>query len=78
MSLGQSPLLIVHDRLRKRRVGRKLGQAFSLLWPGEVGFLMRHFFEASKDVTTGEGRIIAAVLFVGGLLLWFLGSNKRR
>jgi hypothetical protein len=37
------------------------------------------FFEASKDITTGEGRIVAAVFFVGGLLLWFLGSrgNKR-
>jgi hypothetical protein len=30
------------------------------------------FFEPSKDVTTGEGRIAAAVMFVGGLLLWFL------
>jgi len=34
------------------------------------------FFEASKDITTGEGRIVAAVLFVGGLLLWFLGSPR--
>jgi hypothetical protein len=34
------------------------------------------FFEPSKDVTTGEGRIVAAVLFVGGLLLWFLGSPR--
>jgi hypothetical protein len=33
-------------------------------------------FEASKDVTTGEARIVAAVLFVGGLLLWFLGSSR--
>jgi hypothetical protein len=32
------------------------------------------FFEPSRDMTTGEGRIVAAVLFVGGLLLWFLGS----
>jgi hypothetical protein len=30
------------------------------------------FFEPSKDIMTGEGRIIAAVMFVGGLLLWFL------
>jgi hypothetical protein len=34
------------------------------------------FFEASKDITTGEGRIVAAVLLVGGLLLWFLGSPR--
>lgn len=36
------------------------------------------FFEPSKDMTTGEGRIVAAVLFVGGLLLWFLGRNARK
>jgi hypothetical protein len=34
------------------------------------------FFEASKDVTTGEARIVAAVLFIGGLLLWFLDSLR--
>ena len=34
------------------------------------------FFEASKGMTTGAGRIVAAVLFVGGLLLWFLGSSR--
>lgn len=34
------------------------------------------FFEPSKGVTTGEGRIVAAILFVGGLLLWFLGSQR--
>ena len=32
-------------------------------------------FEASKGITTGEGIIAAAVLLVGGLLLWFLGSS---
>jgi hypothetical protein len=31
-------------------------------------------FDASSDVTTGEGRIVAAVMLVGGLLLWFLGE----
>jgi hypothetical protein len=35
-----------------------------------AGFFL--LVEQSKDVTTGEGRIVAAVLFVGGLLLWFL------
>jgi hypothetical protein len=35
------------------------------------------FSESLKDVTTGEGRIVAAVLLVGGLLLWFLRSPMR-
>jgi hypothetical protein len=30
----------------------------------------------SSDATTGESRIVAAVLFVGGLLLWFLAPSK--
>jgi hypothetical protein len=34
------------------------------------------FFEPSRDVTAGEGRIAAAVLFVGASLLWFLGSPR--
>jgi hypothetical protein len=34
-------------------------------------------FEYSKDITTGESRIIAAILFVGGLLLWFSPKGAR-
>jgi hypothetical protein len=34
------------------------------------------FFQASKDITAGEGTIVAAILFVGGLLLWFLDSSR--
>ena len=30
------------------------------------------FFGPLKDLTTGEARIISAITFVGGLLLWFM------
>lgn len=33
------------------------------------------FFERS-EVSTGEGRIIAAIFFVGSLLLWYLSPRK--
>lgn len=29
------------------------------------------FFFPPSDISLGEGRIIAAVLFVGGLILWY-------
>jgi hypothetical protein len=35
------------------------------------------FFEPA-NVTTGEGRIIAAILFVGGLLLYFLSPKPSK
>jgi hypothetical protein len=43
-----------------------------VLFFGAAAAEFERFFEPSKDVTTGEGRIVAAVMFVGGLLLWFL------
>jgi hypothetical protein len=41
-------------------------------FPGWNGFL----FESS-NVTAGEGRIMAAIFFVGGLLLWYLTPEKK-
>jgi hypothetical protein len=46
--------------------------AISWYAPGWNGFL----FQASTDVTTGEGRIIAAIFFIGGLILIFMPSEK--
>jgi len=49
---------------------------FSLgMWyfPTWNGFL----FDSSLDMTTGDGRIIASILFVGGLLLWYLPQEKK-
>lgn len=33
-------------------------------------------FESSTDITAGDGRIVAAILLVGGLLLWFSKEEK--
>ena len=34
------------------------------------------FSESSTDITTGDGRITASILLVGGLLLWQLTEKK--
>ena len=34
------------------------------------------FFAPSLDVTSGDGRIAAAIFFVGALVLWYLPTKK--
>ncbi len=34
------------------------------------------FMESSYDVTSGDGHVIAAIFFVGALLLWYLPEDK--
>ena len=42
-------------------------------FPQWNGFL----FEPSVGISTGDGRIISSILFVGGLILWYLPSRSR-
>ncbi len=44
----------------------------SYSWPGFNGL-----FSDAANITTGEGRIIAAIYITGGLLLWFLPSKDK-
>lgn len=34
------------------------------------------FFDASQEITLGDGRIQAAIFVVGGLLLWYQEEKK--
>jgi hypothetical protein len=45
--------------------------AVTWFFPGFNGIL----FEAS-NVSPGEGHILAAIFFVGGLVLWFKSAKK--
>ena len=42
-------------------------------FPQWNGFL----FESSGDITSGDGRVVSAIFFVGGLLLWYLPKEKK-
>ncbi|MDP3778694.1 MAG: hypothetical protein Q8R30_01430 [bacterium] len=42
-------------------------------FPQWNGFL----FESSRDVTNGDGRIVSAIFFAAGLLLWYLPEEKK-
>jgi len=42
-------------------------------FPQWNGFL----FGPSVGITTGDGRIISSILFVGGLILWYLPNRSR-
>ena len=35
-------------------------------------------FNPSLDVTAGDGRIISSILFVGGLLLWYIPERNSK
>ena len=45
--------------------------AIAYFFPGWNGF----FFDPS-DIGVGDSRIMASILFVGGLLLWYLTPRK--
>lgn len=36
------------------------------------------FAETTFDITSGEGRIVASILFVGGLILWYLPEQNSK
>ena len=48
------------------------GAFLSWFFPDWNGLL----FAPSPEVGLGEGRIVAAILFVGGLILWYLPSER--
>jgi hypothetical protein len=56
---------------RPLAIGLIVAAAFQWFFPGWNGV----YFDAS-NVTAGEARIIAAIFFVGGLLLWYLVPEK--
>ncbi len=48
------------------------GAFFAYFFPAWNGV----FFNASQDITLGDGRIQAAIFLVGGLLLWYQEEEK--
>jgi hypothetical protein len=58
--------------MQQTGIGLIVAGALSYLFPGFNGFL----FERS-NVTTGEGQIVGAILFVGGLILVALAQKSK-
>jgi hypothetical protein len=54
-------------------IGMLIAGAGSWYWPGFNGV-----FSAPADITTGDGRIIGAILLVGAAILWFMPSPPSR
>ena len=53
-------------------VGFLIVGAVNWHWPGFNGY----FFPPS-DIAIGDGRIIAAILMVGGAILWFMPERPK-
>jgi hypothetical protein len=72
--ISESPVKIEYTR-KKPQIFTNQSWSIVLFLMASVAY--GSIFEYSKGITTGESRIIAAILFVGGLLLWFSSKGAR-
>jgi len=61
-----------HSTKKLVSVTLMVSAAFSWYFPTWSGL----FFSTPQDVTSGDGRIVAAILIVGGLLLWYTKEDR--